>query len=199
MKKWIVPELRKRGAKGKWQVYSDGSYVEGKGLAYAAVFWTPSGKLSQRWMGRENRPASSVEAELRGVLLAVQMRNEAVPRIQLQEPWDLYLDCMSAVNMLQGKGLPSDKVLLDLVGKILAEAGPMRARWVSRRDNRDADQCAQRARALESSGVRAVLHHELPAAELDLREAQGQAARKERRRLHAEVRLRAKRRFSAAG
>lgn len=181
MYEWQSPELRKRPASGRWQAFCDGSYIPGKGIAYGCVFWTPSGALSSRWMGYKTHRASSVEAELLGALLAVRMRCRTVPGELQGEPWELHLDCQSAVRMLSGRGLPQDKRLRKLIKAIRLEGGVVSFKWVPRKENRDADQCAQRAYHLRSPQEKVILYQELTAAELDARQAWGTEARRARR------------------
>lgn len=186
MQDWQTPELRRRPPLGRWQVFCDGSRTPGRGMAYSSVFWDPGGRLVERFMGRElSEGGTSVEAELRGVLLAVKRRKQVVPPGELGDPWVLCLDCQSLVLMLSGRSKVKSRKSRRLVRRILQEAGAVSFLWVPRSQNRDADQCTKQAYHLSRSQERRMDRGHLTAAELDARQEYGRLARMARRAMVA--------------
>lgn len=170
------------------QLFCDGSYKEGKGSAFSAVAWGDDGQLVARVVGFQAGASDSVEAELRGAILAAHLRAEYCEDLSRQ--WILNLDCHPLYLMLSGRSTPARPELRELTERFLAIAGPCVLNWVKRSENRDADLCARMAYARQSSPLWLVPEDILTAAELDARLA-FYRARKAKRRRDARARRRA--------
>ena len=180
MYRYMSPWVEWKKNQSCWKVWVDGSYNAREGqAALAAVVRNPQGRLVARKISLK-KSYSSTHAELLAVWLGVQTLRELAGAKGMEADWILYCDCRSLPRSIGGQG-HDHKVDRELLDNILANQGGMKTQWIPRRENRDADQCAQRAHSLRLNDSSLLPRSTPTARELDRREKRNQLLRAERR------------------
>jgi ribonuclease HI len=172
----------------RWKVWVDGSFCEQtQQAALAAIIKDPQGNLCRRKIARLPG-TTSTHAELLAVRLGIQTLQGLVGMDGLQQEWDLYCDCKSIPEILNGHSV-ANRTDQELIEEIRSGCGAMKAQWVPRKQNRDADQCAQRAHRLRigtSTHLPRYIHTAQERDQHDLRNRMLRAGRKIEQRQRGE-------------
>jgi hypothetical protein len=114
-------------------------------MGLAAVIKDPSNHLVSRRI-QVQAGGSSTEAEARAILLGIQSLQEIAGDEVVQDVWRMHCDCESIAKVAALlEAPPAHFSHQDVIKEIHKSRGGMLSQWIPRKENRDADQCANLA------------------------------------------------------